>query len=114
MPRAENRSERFTQLGFDSLATVADDTEEANGTEQNAVAVQLPDTQPFSGTRHKFVLTPEGIQYTLDALLAQPPQEQVANGSAERQQSDDQHEPDTTHQAAAALAVLPPDLAGDA
>ncbi len=114
MPRAENRSGQFTQLDFDSLTTVAGDTQAANGTEQNAVAVQLPDTQPFSGTRHKFVLTPEGIQYTLDALLAQPPQEQAANGSEERRQSDDQHEPDTTQQASAALAELPSNRARDA
>src|SRR5438270_3109650 len=62
MPRGENRPGRFTQLDFDSLATVAEETP--------AEAVQLPDIQPFSGTRHKFVLKPGGIQYTLDAALS--------------------------------------------
>src|SRR5438270_8912320 len=62
MPRGENRPGRFTQLDFDSLATVAEETP--------AEAVQLPDIQPFSGTRHKFVLKPGAIQYTLDAALS--------------------------------------------
>ncbi len=75
MPRAENRPGRFTQLDFDSLATVADDTQAANGAERNGSAVPLPDVQPFSGTRHKFVLRPGGIQYTLDATIDQPTQE---------------------------------------
>src|SRR5207248_6104621 len=70
MPRAEHRSGRFTQLDFDSLATVAEDTQA-----EHATAVQLPAIQPFSGTRHKFVLKPGGIQYTLDVLLDQPTQE---------------------------------------
>src|SRR5947209_9421850 len=70
MPRAEHRPGRFTQLDFDSLATVADDTQTEHGT-----AVQLPALQPFSGTRHKFVLKPGVIQYTLDVLLDQPTQE---------------------------------------
>src|SRR5947209_13235223 len=65
MPSGEHRPGRFTQLDFDSLATVADDTQAEHGT-----AVQLPDIQPFSGTRHKFVLKPGGIQYTLDAALS--------------------------------------------
>src|SRR3989440_3153189 len=70
MPGAEHRPGRFTQLDFDSLATVADDTQAEHGT-----AVQLPAIQPFSGTRHTFVLKPGGIQYTLDVLLDQPTQE---------------------------------------
>src|SRR6266700_5747744 len=65
MPRAEHRQGRFTQLDFDSLATVAEDTQPEHGS-----AVQRPDVQPFSGTRHKFVLKPGGIQYTLDAALS--------------------------------------------
>src|SRR6266704_169556 len=63
MPRGENRPGRFTQLDFDSLATVAEDT---------PAAAQLPDVQPYSGTRHKFVLRPGAIQYTLDAALVAP------------------------------------------
>src|SRR6266700_4130999 len=67
MPRAEHRQGRFTQLDFDSLATVAEDTQPEHGS-----AVQRPDVQPFSGTRHKFVLKPGGIQYTLDAATSAP------------------------------------------
>src|SRR5947209_18354191 len=70
MPRGEHRPGRFTQLDFDSLATVAEDTQPEHGS-----AVQRPDGQPFSGARHKFVLKPGGIQYTLDVLLDQPTQE---------------------------------------
>src|SRR5437660_3913990 len=70
MPKVENTPGRFTQLDFDSLATVADDTQAEHGS-----AVQRPDFQPFSGTRHKFVLKPGGIQYTLDVLLDQPTRE---------------------------------------
>jgi hypothetical protein len=107
MPGAENRSGQVAQLDFDALTAIADDTQTENGTERNGVAVQPPDVQPFSGTSHKFVLMPAGLQYTLDALVAQPPQEEATNGSAARQQSDDQHEPDTTQQASMALAELP-------
>src|SRR6266699_6330007 len=107
MPGAENRSSQVMQLDFDALATVADDTQTENGTERNGVAVQPPDVQPFSGTSYKYVLMPGGFQSTLDALFAQPPQEEAANGSVARQHSDDQHEPDTSHQASAALAELP-------
>src|SRR5438270_3178708 len=70
MPGVEGRPGRFTQLDFDSLATVAEDTQPEHGN-----AVQRPDVQPFSGTRQKFVLKPGGIQYTLDVLLDQPTQE---------------------------------------
>src|SRR5437588_602200 len=70
MPGVEGRPGRFTQLDFDSLATVAEYTQPEHGS-----AVQRPDVQPFSGTRHKFVLKPGGIQYTLDVLLDQPTQE---------------------------------------
>src|SRR5579864_916275 len=75
MPRAESRPARFTQLDFDSLATVTDDIQAADGTERNGHAVQLPDVQPLSGTGRKFVLRPGGIQYTLDAMIAQSAQE---------------------------------------
>src|SRR6266516_1997737 len=70
MSRAEYRPGRFTQLDFDSLATVAGDTQAENGTEPSAAAVPLPAIQPFSGTGHKFVLRPGAIQYTLDAFDA--------------------------------------------
>src|SRR6266702_4262382 len=107
MPGAENRSSQVMQLDFDALAAVAADTQTENGTERNGVAVQPPAVQPFSGTSCKYVLMPGGFQSTLDALFAQPHQEEAANGSVARQHSDDQHEPDTSHQASAALAELP-------
>src|SRR5437879_4813819 len=81
---APHRKEQPTQLSFDMLAAVpatdAQDDQAANGTEP------VTTIQPFSGTRHKFVLIPGGIQYTLDALLAQPVQEGTADetGQAER------------------------------
>jgi len=65
MPRAEHRPERFTQLDFDPLAPVVDETPADNGR-----SVTFPDIQPFSGTRHQFVRMPGGIQYTLDAALS--------------------------------------------
>src|SRR6266536_3124453 len=67
MSGAEGRTGRFTQLAFDSLATVADDTQVEHGS-----AVQRPDIQAFSGTRHAFVLKAGGVQYTLDAALSAP------------------------------------------
>jgi hypothetical protein len=67
MPGGEHRPGRFTQLDFDSLATVAEDTQAEHGS-----AVQPIDIQPFSGTRQKFVLKAGGIQYTLDAALSAP------------------------------------------
>ena len=71
MSGGEHRPGRFTQLDFDSLAAVADETQA-----EHAVAVHRPDVRPFSGTRHAFVLKPGAIQYTLDAALsAQPAQE---------------------------------------
>src|SRR5205823_1738243 len=75
MPRGENRPGRFTQLDFDSLATVADDMQPE--------AVQLPDVQPYSGTRHKFVLRPGVIQYTLDAALVAPSTQEGQAGADE-------------------------------
>src|SRR6266852_7463013 len=88
MPRAEHGPGRFTQLDFDSLAAVADDTHSEPGS-----AVQRPDVQPFSGTRHKFVLKAGGVQYTLDAALADQsvreevgaPDEAVAGRNGRRQ-----------------------------
>jgi N12 class adenine-specific DNA methylase len=67
MPGGEHRPGRFTQLDFDSLATVADDIQVEHGSE-----VRRPDIQAFSGTRHAFVLKPGAIQYTLDAALSAP------------------------------------------
>src|SRR5437763_6153705 len=80
MSGGEHRPGRFTQLDFDSLAAVADETQA-----EHAVAVHRPDVRPFSGTRHAFVLKPGAIQYTLDAaLLAPSPQEgeEAAAGQA--------------------------------
>ena len=112
MPRAEHRPGQLALLDFDSLPPVADNTHEENGAARNGAAVQLPDTPPLSRTKRTFVRLPGGVQYTLDALFASPPQEEAANGSAEGQQPDDQHEPGgTARQAAAALAELPTEAA---
>jgi N12 class adenine-specific DNA methylase len=89
MPGVENSSERFTQLGFDALTPAAEDTHAANGADRNAVAVLLPDVQPFSGTRQKYVLVPGGFQHTLDAVIAPPaPQPAAADGQAGRQSTE--------------------------
>jgi len=95
MPRAENRPGRYTQLDFDSLATVeADDAQAENGTEQNGSVVPLPDAQPFGGTRQQYVRMPGGFQFTLDAVMATPEQQvEAADGQAERQQTEDKQVP---------------------
>src|SRR6266699_4752743 len=71
MPGGEYRPGRFTQLDFDSLATVPDDAQVEHGS-----AVQRPDIQAFSGTRHAFVLKAGGVQYTLDAAMSAPSTEE--------------------------------------
>src|SRR6266516_6609459 len=113
MPRAVSRPE-ITQLAFDSLATVADDTQAETGAERTNGAVPLPDAQPFSGTRQQYVLMPGGFQYTLDALLAQPVQEGVADAAGQAERHPIYEQSVSTRPHFDALAHLPPeDGSGD-
>jgi N12 class adenine-specific DNA methylase len=120
MPSAENSPGRLMQLDFDALATGAGDTQAEHGTERTGVAVQLPATQPFNGTRHTYVLMPGGFQSTLDALIAAPSLAAagVPGGQAERQPTDEQPadeqvQPEQTPQPPLdAPAKLPSEVAG--
>src|SRR6266568_9669901 len=88
MSRTEYRPGRFTQLDFESQAVVASpdapEGQAADGRQQDGNSVEQPVIQPFSGTRQRFALMPGGIQYTLDAVFAQPAREEEPAATSEQ------------------------------